>query len=195
MNSVISKSISFYDPFKIFYFLQLKSDSSDNRSETGSEKRKRPKKVAALKKSLKKKLTKKCKPASSDSEEEFHGFTDTEIETASLKSDRSLITKSNSKENKKSIQKKLKLVPKSKKKSPAQSEDVFKDTDVIEKDLIVSGRRKWKPSLKVLENNKKKENKTETAKKTSVPDENNPVKSENDNLQTSVKVSEREILF
>ena len=194
MNSVISKSISFYDPFKIFYFLQLKSDSSDNRSETGSEKQKRPKKGVALKKSLKKKLTKKCKPASSDSEE-FHGFTDTEIETASLKSDRSLITKSNSKENKKSIQKKLKLVPKSKKKSPAQSEDVFKDSDVTEKDLIVSGRRKWKPSLKVLENNKKKENKTETAKKTSVPDENNPVKSENDNLQTSVKVSEREILF
>merc|ERR1711910_93449 len=91
---------------------KLKSDSSDNRSETGSEKQKRPKKGVALKKSLKKKLTKKCKPASSDSEE-FHGFTDTEIETASLKSDRSLITKSNSKENKKSIQKKLKLVPKS----------------------------------------------------------------------------------
>ena len=180
---------------RYFILLQLKSDSSDNRSETGSEKRKRPKKVVALKKSLKKKLTKKCKFVCSDSEEEFHGFTDTEIETASLKSDRSLITKSNSKENKKSIQKKLKLVPKSKKKSPAQSEDVFKDTDVIEKDLIVSGRRKWKPSLKVQENNKKKENKTETAKKTSVPDENNPVKSENDNLQTSVKVSEREILF
>ena len=180
---------------RYFILLQLKSDSSDNRSETGSEKRKRPKKVVALKKSLKKKLTKKCKPASSDSEEEFHGFTDTEIETASLKSDRSLITKSNSKENKKSIQKKLKLVLKSKKKSSAQSEDVSKDSDVTEKDLIVSGRRKWKPSLKVQENNKKKENKTETAKKTSVPDENNPVKSENDHLQTSVKVSEREILF
>ena len=63
------------------------------------------------------------------------------------------------------------------------------DSDGKEEDLIVSGKRKWKPSLKVQENNKKKEKKTKIGEKTSVPDENKPVKPDSDNLQTSVKVS------
>ena len=190
MNSVISISDLFYDQFKKFYFLlQLKSESSDNRSETGSERTKRPKKVVGIKKILNKKLTgkKNSKSVSSDSEEEFHGFTDSEIETASLKSDRSLINGNNSKKTKKSKQNKLQPVPKTNKKLLDQSEEVSTESDVKEKDLIVSGRRKWKPSLKVQENNKKRENKIKTPKK--VSDENKSVSPGTGNLQTSVKVS------
>ena len=176
--------------------MQPKSDSSDSRSETGSEKKKKPKikKVVAVKKILRKKLTrgKNKKSAGSDSEEEFHGFTDSEIETASLKSDRSLLTKSLSEEPTKSKQKKIKSVPRKSKKSLDRSDEnsvVSVDSDGKEEDLIVSGKRKWKPSLKVQENNKKKEKKTKIGEKTSVPDENKPVKPDSDNLQTSVKVS------
>ena len=70
-----------------------------------------------------------------------------------------------------------------------RSDEASVDSDGKEKNLIVSGKRKWKPSLKVQENNKKKEKKTELGGKSSLADENTPVKPERDNLQTSVKVS------
>ena len=162
--------------------MQPKSESSDKSSETGSKRQRKPKKVVGIKNVLRKKLlgTKKSQPVSSDLEEDFHGFTDSEIETASLKSNRSIV--SNVKQPKKSKQKKLQPVPENKKKSADQSDDVSVDLEEInEKNLIVSGKRKWKPSLKVQENSKKKE-KTKTARKSSGG-------SETVDLQTSVKVS------
>ena len=158
--------------------MQRKSESSDKSCKTGSESQARPKKVVGIKNLLRKKLSgkKKTKPVSSDVEEDFHGFTDSEIETASLKSDRSLV--SDLKHSKKSKQ----SVPRTNKKSVEQPDDVSLDLEEIdEKALIVSGKRKWKPSLKVQENRKKKE-KTKTARKTSGG-------SEAGNLHTSVKVS------
>ena len=162
--------------------MQRKSESSDKSCKTGSESQARPKKVVGIKNLLRKKLSgnKKTKPVSSDIEEDFHGFTDSEIETASLKSDRSLV--SDLKHSKKSKLIKLQSVPRTNKKSVEQPDDVSLDLEEIdEKALIVSGKRKWKPSLKVQENRKKKE-KTKTARKTSGG-------SEAGNLHTSVKVS------
>ena len=159
--------------------MQPKSESSDKSCETGSKKQTRPKKVVGIKNLLRKKLpgTKKSQAVSSDLEEDFHGFTDSEIETASLKSDRSIV--SDLKHSKKS---KEKSVKRTNKKSVDQPDDVSVDLEEInEKNLIVSGKRKWKPSLKVQENTKKKE-KTKTARK-------NSGGSENLNLHSSVKAS------
>ena len=159
--------------------MQPKSESSDKSSETGSKRQRKPKKVVGIKNVLRKKLlgTKKSQPVSSDLEEDFHGFTDSEIETASLKSDRSLV--SDLKHSKKSKQKSVKNTNK---KSVEQPDDVAVDfEEITEKNLIVSGKRKWKPSQKVQENTKKKE-KTKTARKTSGG-------SETVDLHSSVKVS------
>ena len=160
--------------------MQPKSESSDKSSETGSKRQRKPKKVVGIKNVLRKKLlgTKKSQPVSSDLEEDFHGFTDSEIETASLKSHRSRV--SDLKHSKTAKQKKLQPVPKTHKKSV--SDDVSVDLEEInEKNLIVSGKRKWKPTQKVQENSKKKE-KTKNARKSSGG-------SETVDLQTSVKVS------
>ena len=180
INSVISLQILSDKKFKTFIFLQPKSESSDKSCETGSQRQRRSKKVDAVKNLLRRKLpgTKKSKPVSSDLEEDFHGFTDSEIETASLKSDRSIV--GDLKHSKKPKQKKLLTAPKSHKKSV--SDDVSVDLEEInEKNLIVSGKRKWKPTLKVQENSKKKE-KTKTARKASGGPETT-------DLHTSVKVS------
>ena len=181
INSVILRPILSNGKFKKIIFLQPKSESSD-KTETGSARQTRPKKVVGIKNLLRKKLpgSKKSKSVSSDLEEDFHGFTDSEIETASLKSNRSIV--SDVKQSKKSKQKKFQPIPRNNKKSVDQPDDVSVDLEEIkEKDLIVSGKRKWKPSLKVQENSKKKE-KTKTARKSSGG-------SETVDLQTSVKVS------
>ena len=160
--------------------MQPKSESSDKSCETGSERQTRPKKGVGIKNLLRKKLpgSKKSKPVSSDLEEDFHGFTDSEIETASLKSDRSIV--GDLKHSKKPKQKKLQSVPKNHKKSA--SDDVSVDLEEInEKNLIVSGKRKWKPTLKVQENSKKKEKTKDVRKASGGP--------ETVNLHTSVKVS------
>lgn len=160
--------------------MQPKSESSDKSSETGSKRQRKPKKVVGIKNVLRKKLlgTKKSQPVSSDLEEDFHGFTDSEIETASLKSHRSRV--SDLKHSKTAKQKKLQPVPKTHKKSV--SDDVSVDLEEInEKNLIVSGKRKWKPTQKVQENSKKKEKTKDVRKASGGP--------ETVNLHTSVKVS------
>ena len=72
------------------------------------------------------------KNSSDDETESFHGFTDSEIETASLKSDRSSIFSISS------SGKKLKSESNSDKNNPS---------------LLVLGKRQWKPSQKIKENN------------------------------------------
>ena len=74
------------------------------------------------------------KNSSDDETESFHGFTDSEIETASLKSDRSSIFSISS------SGKKLK--------SEANSDKTGNNPS-----LLVLGKRQWKPSQKVKENN------------------------------------------
>ena len=107
------------------------------------------------------------KNSSDDETESFHGFTDSEIETASLKSDRSSIFSISS------SGKKLK--------SEANSDKTGNNPS-----LLVLGKRQWKPSQKIKENNQSANSKVLTLGSPNVK------KTENSKLalKSDVKVSE-----
>ena len=77
----------------------------------------------------------KNQTSSDDETESFHGFTDSEIETASLKSDRSSI---------------FSISTEGKLKSDTKSDKSGKENNPS---LVVVGKRQWKPSQKMKDNN------------------------------------------
>ena len=109
------------------------------------------------------------KNSSDDETESFHGFTDSEIETASLKSDRSSIFSISSSGKKQ--------------KSEANS-------DPNNPSLLVLGKRQWKPSQKIKENNQSPNSKVLSLGSPNVK------KTENSKLalKSDVKVSKTEDL-